>query len=66
MLKEHKSEMIGMSADAIQKLKETISIDASIARENDIFLSKNCGCGNWFRIKIMLKKQKRYGFLNKI
>ncbi|MBK5487504.1 MFS transporter [Bacillus sp. TH17] len=35
MLKEHKSEMIGMSADAIQKLKKTISIDAFIAGNND-------------------------------
>ncbi|WMT43277.1 DHA2 family efflux MFS transporter permease subunit [Paenibacillus sp. D2_2] len=38
MLEEQKANMIGMSADAIQKLKETISIDAFIAGNNDTFL----------------------------
>lgn len=62
MLKEHKSEMIGMAADAIQKLKETISIDASIARENDIFLSKIVVVVIGLGLKLCLKNKKGMGF----
>ncbi|MFY0216061.1 DHA2 family efflux MFS transporter permease subunit [Bacillus cereus] len=38
MFAEHKGSMIGMSADALQQLKQTISIDAFIAGNNDTFL----------------------------
>lgn len=38
MFEEHKASMIGMSADALQKLKQTISIDAFIAGNNDTFM----------------------------
>ncbi|MGN7891145.1 hypothetical protein ACTJJY_03370 [Bacillus sp. 22475] len=51
-----------MAADAIQKLKETISIDASIARKNDIFLSKIVVVVIGLGLKLCLKNKKGMGF----
>ncbi|MFZ7754628.1 hypothetical protein ACO1DG_00245 [Bacillus thuringiensis] len=51
-----------MSADAIRKLKETISIDASIARENDIFLSEIVVVVIGLGLKLCLKNKKDMGF----
>lgn len=62
MLKEHKSEMIGMSADAIQKLKETISIDAFIAGNNDTFLYSIVVAVIGLGLGLCLKSKKDGGF----
>ncbi|MFE3572986.1 hypothetical protein [Lysinibacillus sp. NPDC059133] len=65
MLEEHKTEMIGMTADAIQKLKRSISIDAFIAGNNDVFLFSIVIAVIGLGLGLCLKSKKRSKLLNK-
>ncbi|MGE7945574.1 hypothetical protein [Lysinibacillus sp. NPDC093688] len=59
MLEEHKGEMVGMTADAIQKLKGTISFDAFIAGNNDIFIFSIVNAVIELGLGLCLKSKKK-------
>ncbi|MGN4425460.1 DHA2 family efflux MFS transporter permease subunit [Bacillus cereus group sp. MYBK30-1] len=59
MFAEHKGSMIGMSADALQQLKQTISIDAFIAGNNDTFMFSIVIAVIGLILGLFLKSKKR-------